>query len=63
MKTYLKVKVPEGTFVKGRDYGKEYGITKKQAQDEYIKGFMESAQKNKEKGYYKGIKGFDFEFY
>ena len=61
-KRHLKVKVPTGTLTKGKDYGKEWGITKKQAQDEYIKGFMQSARQ-KRKTKYKGISGFDFEFY
>ncbi len=61
-KRYLKVKVPVGTLIKGKDYGKEFGITKKQAQDEYIEGFMQSARQ-KRKTRYKGVSGLDFEFY
>jgi len=46
----------------GLVFGKGTGVTKKQAQIAFEKGFMKSAQKKK-KTKYKGCDGLEFEWY
>lgn len=58
VKKFLVIK----TGNKDLDYGKGTGVSRKEAQDAFISGFIESAKKKKQTKY-KGISGFDFEFY
>ena len=59
---YAVIDVPASAFRRGKDYGGKTGVTLKEAQDAYIKGFVESAKKKKNTKY-KGVKGLDFRFY
>lgn len=54
VKHYVSVEVDKSKLPYGR------GVTLKQAQDEFVKGFMEAAKKNP--GKYVGIKAIEFKF-
>jgi hypothetical protein len=53
----LRVHVPQEKL----EYGKKTGVKLAEAQDSFVKGFMESAQEHKDK--YKAIDSFEFVFH
>jgi hypothetical protein len=46
-KEILNIAKKRNDLIKGKDYGKPFDITKKEAEREYIKGWRESAKKHK----------------